>query len=618
MLKKQQILFLVLLLQSVHVYSQSISVVEASISELQTALENGSTTSLQLVDLYLARIEAYDKQGPALNSIIRINPRVRDQAAELDNERAQTGARSSLHGIPVLIKDNYNTIDMPTTNGSVALANFFPSYNATQVDLLLDAGAIIIAKTNLHEYARGITSIASLVGQTRNPYDIRRVPGGSSGGTAAAVAASFGAIGMGSDTCGSIRIPSAFNNLIGLRPSKGISSIYGIMPLSHTQDTGGPLARTVEDLALVLDLTIGYDPNDAATELMREQTPPRFLESLNSVDLEGLRFGKIKSYFEAANSSTRSVIEEALEWYAAEGVEIIEVELLEQGELINSSGVIQHEFEIDFNRYLAANGSEEIANVNDVVEYGLLHEALANQMKSSVEEEFDEDAYEKSIEARSMIRASIEDLFELNSLDVLVYPTITQSPALIGDPQTGSSCQLSAHSGLPALSMPVGFASNDLPVGMEILGKRFQDAELLAIARHYEESNSPRQTPSVTPGLINGQAPSVESRRLTFSQNSISLQLDTEFSIQTNLFSFRVTQNPDNDAEIFAVTLIIDTEEGIDLNEPIVLNLMGPNIKQASGEYFMSEEFREAYNQNRLFLKVFADSTSVTGSTQQL
>ena len=238
------------------------TVFEKSINEIQEALEKGDVSSVELVDQYLARVAAYDKKGPHLNSIVRVNENARAQAAVLDEERKNSGARSMLHGIPILIKDNYNTSDIPTTGASVALANFVPNQNSTQVVKLLDAGAILIAKTNLHEFAYGITSVSSLVGQTKNPYDYRRVPGGSSGGTGAAVAASFGAAGMGSDTCGSIRIPSAYNNLYGLRPSKGLSSIFGIMPLSHTQDTGGPLARSLEDLAILLDLTVGYDPED--------------------------------------------------------------------------------------------------------------------------------------------------------------------------------------------------------------------------------------------------------------------------------------------------------------------------------------------------------------------
>ena len=281
------------------------SVFEKSISEIQQALAEGRTTSVEVVEEYLARISAYDKLGPRLNSIVRVNENAVARAAELDEERAKSGARSQLHGIPLLIKDNYNTTNMATTGSSIALANFFPNTVSTQVKKLLDAGAIVIAKTNLHEFAYGITSVSSLTGQTRNPYDYRRVPGGSSGGTGAAVAASFGAAGMGSDTCGSIRIPSAYNNLYGLRPSKGLSSIFGIMPLSHTQDTGGPLARSLEDLAIILDLTVGFDPADPATQALESEPTPQFIENLYSVEASELRLGKLTSYFDSAGEGTR-------------------------------------------------------------------------------------------------------------------------------------------------------------------------------------------------------------------------------------------------------------------------------------------------------------------------
>jgi len=223
-------LFIGLVFFTSQCFSQtSFNVHEASISELQNAMATGEVTAVELVEQYLARIDAFDKSGPALNSIIRVNPDAIEQARQLDAERESSGPRSLLHGIPILVKDNYNTVGLPTTGGSVAFANFIPNSNATQIDKLIAAGAVILAKTNLHEYASGITTVGSLFGQTLNPYDIRRVPGGSSGGTGAAVAASMGAIGLGSDTCGSIRIPSSFNNLIGLRPTKGLSSIYGVM-----------------------------------------------------------------------------------------------------------------------------------------------------------------------------------------------------------------------------------------------------------------------------------------------------------------------------------------------------------------------------------------------------
>ena len=611
-------LFLVtnLCLVSLNVSAQGFDVFELGIRDLQSALEDGTTTSVELVDLYLARIEAYDKQGPMLNSIVRINTRAREQAAVLDAERARSGARSLLHGIPVLIKDNYNTTDMPTTNGSVAFANFVPSHNATQVDKLLEAGAIIIAKTNLHEYARGITSIASLIGQTRNPYDIRRVPGGSSGGTGAAVAASFGAVGMGSDTCGSIRIPSAYNNLVGLRPSKGLSSIHGIMPLSHTQDTGGPLAKSVEDLAIVLDLTVGYDSNDEATAVMQSLPAPEFVDSLDSVQLEGLRFGKLTSYFENANGGVRSRIEDALEWYEEQGVEVIDIEIPNQSELLSASGVIGFEFKPDLNQYLASSGNPGVINVSEIVELSLYHEALEAMMISSAEQELNEQEYAEAIAARTTLQEAIEEIFAINELDALIYPTITQAPVMAGDPQPGTGCPLAANSGLPALSMPVGFAGNDLPVGMELLGKHFQDENLLAIAKHYEEANNPRMAPAVTPALENGAPPADQSLRSSFNRHGVSLVVDFKYSTVTNTLNYDVSLADDSTAEVYAVTLTIDSEEIEGLNEAIVLNLLGPDSSRASGEYFMSTDFRDAFREERVYLRVFADTIGVAGAVQ--
>ncbi|MDP6414297.1 MAG: amidase family protein, partial [Gammaproteobacteria bacterium] len=396
-----------------------IEVLEASIAELQAALDAGTTSSVQLVDQYLARIAAYDKQGPVLNSIVRTNPAARETAAALDAERARSGPRSSLHGIPILVKDNYNTTMLPTTGGSVALANFVPNTNATQVNKLIDAGAIIVAKTTLHEYAYGITTIASLSGQTRNPYDYRRVPGGSSGGTGAAVAASFGAIGLGSDTCGSIRIPSAFNNLFGLRPSKGLSSIHGVMPLSHTQDVAGPLARSLDDLAILLDIVVGYDANDAATAPMQNTPHPQFRQNLDSLTPEGLRIGRLSVAFDNANGAVRGPINDALEWYEEQGVELVDIEIPEMTELLSASGLIGHEFRVDLDQYLQQFGSEAIANLGDIVDRGLYHQAVNGPLARSRNAERDEAAYTTAMAARSALRDAVEKVFLDNRLDAI-------------------------------------------------------------------------------------------------------------------------------------------------------------------------------------------------------
>lgn len=250
----------------------------ATITEVQEAMTSGAATSAEITAAYLARIRAYDQAGPRIGSMIWINPKAVAEAEALDRERATGDVRGPMHGVPIILKDNYDTYDLPTSGGTLALAGNIPPDDGFQVAKLRAAGAVIIGKSNMHELASGITTISSLGGQTLNPYDLRRNPGGSSGGTGAAITASFATVGWGSDTCGSIRIPSAQNNLVGLRPTKGVSSIDGIIPLAHTQDVGGPLARTMRDLAIALDATAGPDPADPATRILDGRDAPRFVE----------------------------------------------------------------------------------------------------------------------------------------------------------------------------------------------------------------------------------------------------------------------------------------------------------------------------------------------------
>src|SRR5215510_6180623 len=270
-------------------------VYEQSITDLQAAMSSGRVTSRGLVDSYLARIAAYDQAGPRLNAILLVNPRARDEADAMDRERADKKLRGPLHGIPVLIKDNYDTADMPTSGGALGLATLQPPADAFQVKRLRDAGAVILGKTTMHELAAGITTISSLTDQTRNPYDLNRVPGGSSGGTGAAIGASFAAAGMGSDTCGSIRIPAANQNLVGLRGTQGLSSRTGVMPLSSTQDIAGPLARSVTDLAIMLDATVGADPADPVTAESAGKIPKSYRDALDAAGLKGARIGVLRA-----------------------------------------------------------------------------------------------------------------------------------------------------------------------------------------------------------------------------------------------------------------------------------------------------------------------------------
>ena len=576
------------------------SVHEASIAELQDLVRGGEISSVQLVERYLARIEAYDRAGPRLNSIVRVNPAARDIAAELDRERAASGPRGPLHGIPVLIKDNYNTTDMPTTGSSVALADFVPNAASTQVEKLIAAGAVVLAKTNLHEYAYGITSVSSLTGQTRNPYDYRRVPGGSSGGTGAAVAASLGAVGMGSDTCGSIRIPSAFNNLVGLRPSKGLSSIHGVMPLSHTQDTSGPLARNTDDLAIVLDIVSGYDANDPATEVVRDLPPTRFRERLGEVSLEGLRFGKLDSYLERADGATRGVIEEALEWLEQRGVTIISVEIPDVADLIGRSGVIGHEFRSDLDQYLEQFGSERIAGLADIVDLGLYHQAVAGQLNRSLDAERDEEAYQQALAARAELRTAVEQVFEENELDAIVYPTVGQIPVFIGESQPGNNCSIAANSGLPAISLPAGFSDSGLPVGMELLAGFLEDERLLAIGHAIESGYPQRRTPAVTPDLVDGAPPPMRTGILQVEGEGFSLQGEIRVDPVQNRLEYELRLSGANAGDIGAVVLALD--EG---PAPAALNLLGPDAEVAAGSEFMTPRLRQAVADQSLRIRVF-------------
>ena len=484
-------------------------VVEASIPELQAALESGRVTSVDLVDAYLARIAAYDRSGPMLNAIVRVHPGARTEAERLDRERAEGQVRGPLHGIPILLKDNYATFDMPTTGSTLALAGWVPPDDAFQVRKLREAGAVILAKTNMHELAAGITSISSLGGQTRNPYDPARNPGGSSGGTGAAVAASFGAVGWGSDTCGSIRIPSSVHNLVGLRPTKGLSSIDGIIPLSHTQDTGGPLARSAVDLAIALDATIGPDAADPATEAMRDREPIGFRASLDAGALDGARIGALTEWrTDGAAAPVTEVVRAALDAMAAAGAEIVEVEIPDQDSLLARTSVIGLEFALDLADYLAAAGGAPVAALGEIVTLGLHHEQLDGTFRRRSEAgPRDEAEYAEALERQGALREAIVAFMDEERLDAIAYPTLRRDPALIGSPPVGGTCQLAAHSGLPAISASAGFTRAGMPTGVELMGRPFDDARLVSFAYALERAIQPRRAPHRTPALVDGRAP---------------------------------------------------------------------------------------------------------------
>ncbi|MEO6239206.1 MAG: amidase family protein [Vicinamibacterales bacterium] len=488
----------------------SFDVVEKTIAELQAAMELRQVTSRQLVELYLARIAAYDNIGPALKAIAAINPEALTTADALDAERRARGPRGPLHGIPVLVKDNYETLEMPTSAGSIALALFHPRSDAFQVRKLRDAGAVILGKTNMHELAAGITTTGSRFGQARNPYDLDRNPGGSSGGTGAAVAANFAAAGMGSDTCGSIRNPASHNNLVGLRGTQGLSSRTGIVPLSSTQDIGGPLARSIPDLAIMLDATVGADPADATTTGSAEHIPSSYRTSVNANRLKGARLGIVRSLFGTApeDQEVAALINKALDALKQAGAEPIDVVIPGLDDLLRDSSLINAEFKFDLADYLARHPDAPVKSLGEILDRGLYHLALEERFRerNGVEKRGTDQERRARIK-RVALRDAVLAVMEEHRLDAMIYPTLRRKPARIGDAQGGTNCSLSAHSGLPALGVAAAWSEDGLPVGVDVMGRPWSEAALLGLGFGIEQALDPRRAPFSTPALVNGKPP---------------------------------------------------------------------------------------------------------------
>ena len=509
---------------------------EKSILELQAAMQDGTVTAAALVDQYLARIAAYDRIGPALNAVIAVNPKARDEAAALDRERAARGPRGPLHGVPIVIKDNFDLAGMPTTAGTIAFATLYPKDDAFQVRKLRDAGAVILAKTNLQELASGIVTVGSMGGQTLNPYNLLRNPGGSSGGTGAAVAASFAAAGLGSDTCGSIRIPASHNALVGLRSTFGLSSRDGVVPLSHTQDIAGPLARTVTDVAILLDATAGPDPADSTTKLGEGHVPGSYRDLLKIDALRGARIGVLRSLFGDApeDNEAGAIVRRAIDEMKKQGAESIDVTVPGLDDLLTGSSVIDAEFKFDLAEYLSRVPDAPVKSLAEIVEGGMVHAAVEGsaRRRSAVPSQ-ETDAYRRARIKRDTIRQAVTAAFDEHRLDVLIYPVMRRKPALVGEPQSGSNCQLSASSGLPALAVPAGMTTDGLPIGVELLGRAFDEAKLLALAYSYEQAAHPRQPPFSTPPLVGGRAPSpiTFTVRIPMAGESPGASLTTQFTL---------------------------------------------------------------------------------------
>jgi amidase len=483
---------------------------EATIAEIHRAMRSGRITCRQLVEFYLKRINAYD-QSTKLNSIVIVNPQALAEADALDQEFKRTRKLRPLHGIPVIVKDNYDTKGLQTTAGSLALKGSIPSDDASQVRMIREAGAIVLAKSNMAEWAFSpFLTESSIAGVTRNPYDLERVPAGSSGGTAAAVAANLGAVGLGTDTGNSIRGPSSHCALVGIRSTIGLTSRDGIVPLYLRNDIGGPMARTVEDAVRVLEAIAGYDPADPITRASQGRMPKNYTQFLKKNGLKGARLGVFRRYVDApaTDPQIKVLVAKAIEDLKAQGAIIVDpFDLPNYNQL--TKNIWCNSFHYDVNNYLASLGDQaKYKNLAAIVESGLYSPYIERRLKETVQTAPQEppcrDVYH---DPRSIaFRDALLKAMEREQLDAVIYPTWSNPPRKVGDLQSpggDNSQMLSPQTGFPAITVPMGFTSGSLPAGLTFLGKLFSEPDLIKFVYTYEQATRHRRPPERFPSLSN-------------------------------------------------------------------------------------------------------------------
>jgi amidase len=497
----------------------SVPLAEATIAELEQAMGAGTLTSERLTQLYLDRIAAYDRKGPAIHAVITLNPRALDEARALDRERKAKGARGPLHGIPVVLKDNYDTADLPTTGGSLMLEGSVPPDDAFLVKRLRAAGAIVLAKVNLSEFASG-GAHSSLGGQTHNPHDLTRTPAGSSGGTGASIAADFAPLGMGTDTGGSIRGPSTANGIVGLKPTHGLLSRDGIIPLALSFDTGGPMARSVSDVALALGTMTGVDPADAATQKSAGRFQADYTQFLRRDALKGARLGILRDFL-GQDPEVDWVIDSAVAALRAEGATVVDVRLPKW--LIDSrmelyAAMRYPEFAAQIGDYLATLGPNYPKNIQQLIEraeqvHGLRPDGAGPNpsrwtlMKREAASGSLTDYRYTSVRDHGLplVRATLEGAMAAQQLDALIYPTSSKRPAQIAATGEGggigSATTFANLTGFPDLIVPAGFTGDDLPVGLSFVGPAFSEPKLLGLGFAFEQATKAIRLPVNTPAL---------------------------------------------------------------------------------------------------------------------
>jgi amidase len=506
------------------VEAQETTLDAASIAQMAADMDAGRVTSEQLVQRYLARIAAYDRKGPAIHAVISLNALALSEARALDAERKAKGRRSPLHGIPLVLKDNFDTRDLPTTAGSVLLEGHQPSRDAAVVQQLRNAGAIILAKVNLSEFASGGT-FSSLGGQTLNPHALAYSPGGSSGGTGAAVAAAFAQFGLGTDTGGSIRGPATVNGIVALKPTLGLLSRSGIVPLALSFDTGGPMTRSVSDLALVLGLMTAVDLSDSSTLVSSRRALTDYTPHLKADALRGARIGVLRD-FVGYDTDVDWVVDASLDVMRRQGAVVVDVRIpawVLAAKDAWYTAVRFPEFPVQLAEYLRTTGNAFPKSLDELVARARERSSLgangngpnpsrwmrfvAEQRSGSLN-----DVRYRSVKehALPLLQQLITGLMDELQLDALVYPTQPVKPERL-DVASGTNApdpmNLANLTGFPDLIVPAGFSGNRLPIGLSFLGRAWSEPRLIELAYGFEQATRARRLPVTTPALAGDVLP---------------------------------------------------------------------------------------------------------------